>query len=161
MDVTLLAMAAILAGTPVPTPPPPAHVRPSTETAEIADPGSCRGSGGPVDLRRILFFENRALEFDSPEGPMRISLLGPHVDIDALNPNPRFTGFRQNIGNAVGRGENDADVVLKLGLLDDRLVVYWRETVQNRPYRQGLFSVLGMRLEAVCEGRAAGVEISD
>lgn len=160
MDVTLLAVAAILAETPVPA-TPPAHVRPSTESTETTDPGSCRASSGPVDLRRVLFFENRALEFESPEGPMRIKLLGPHVDIDALNQNQRFRTFRQNIGNTVGHGEYDADVVLKLGLLDDRLVVYWRETVQNRPYRQGLFNVLGMRLEAVCEGRAAGVEVSD
>jgi hypothetical protein len=105
-----------------------------------------------------MFLENDELDFDGRHGKLHISLEGQEVLIATRPPAETVTTAR-NIGNAVSKREDDADVDLKLGLLDGKLVLYWRETYLHRIYRQGLFSINDQDLAPLCEGRG-GSEVS-
>ncbi len=52
----------------------------------------------------------------------------------------------------VGPEGASADVELKLGLYEQQIVLYWRETYRHRIYRQGLFRFEGQALVPMCEG---------
>lgn len=113
--------------------------------------GSCTGDRGPVSLSRVLFLENRSLDWNSSSGPVRITLRRQSVHIQLLEA-PDGDTYLRNIGSLVAQSEDDADVYLKLALLDNVPAVYWRETFQHRIYRQGMFSVVGHDLIRLCEG---------
>lgn len=113
--------------------------------------GSCVGGRGPVSLSRVMFLENRILEWDGSSGPIRITLPRQSVNIKLLRAKKQDI-YIHNIGRLVGQGDSDADVHLKLALLDNRPVIYWRETYQHRIYRQGIFSIVGHNLVRLCEG---------
>jgi hypothetical protein len=145
--IPLIAAISFVSG------PPPLPTAPINDTDRVGL-GSCIGQDGPIELRRALFLENRVLDFIGESGPMRIVLLGQTVRISSLNLSEDERIYDRNIGESVSGEQGTADVNLKLALFEGRLVVYWRETVQHRIYRQGLFRVNGSDLTALCEGRA-------
>jgi hypothetical protein len=150
MTLILLIAAISFASGPLPPPLPTAPV----DDTDRVGLGSCIGQDGPVELRRSLFLENRELDFIGDGGPMRIALMGQTVRISAPNQSEDGRIYSRDIGESVSEERGTADVNLKLALFEGRLVVYWRETVQHRIYRQGLFRVNGLDLTALCEGRA-------
>lgn len=97
-----------------------------------------------------MFLENRSVDFSTPDGQRRLSISGESVIIG--DPRRKEAGiYIDNIGYKVGKGD-DLDVQLTLGLLDNRLVLYWKETFIYRTYKQGLFVVTGERIEFLCQG---------
>lgn len=105
-----------------------------------------------------MLLQNRVVDVESPSGPTRVSIVRQSIHMRMLNA-PDETTYVRDIGGAVKRGEEEPDLELTLGLLGQRLVLYWRETFQHRMYRQGLFSIEGHELKPLCEGRG-GVYIS-
>jgi hypothetical protein len=96
-----------------------------------------------------MFLENRELELDSSRGPVTLSIDGQRFMMRWTDPAANGAIRLTNVGEQVGRGAT-ADVMLRLGLLEGRPVLYWRETFQNRQYRQGLFRI---DLEVVAQDR--------
>lgn len=148
-------LAGILVGTQASLPLLPT---PPIDISDRVGLGSCIGRDGPIELRRVLFLENRVVDFQNDRIPMRITLLGQTVRVETLRQ-PSDSISVLDIGEAVSDGSAGADVNLKLALMDERLVVYWRETFQHRIVQQGLFLVNGQHLSALCRGRA-GSEVS-
>ena len=104
------------------------------------DFGSCVTPAKPsVDIRRVSFLLNRELVLKSRAGPLRIVLQEQHFRVYLENSRDG-EGWSTNIGERVGKGE-PADVVLTLGYLDEKPVLYWRETFQHRSFRQGLIGI--------------------
>jgi hypothetical protein len=114
--------------------------------------GSCAGNGRQVDLRHVAFLENRSIDFDQGQGMMRVSIEEETVYVRSLASGSTSPTNYYDIGLTVQQN-GDADVDLKLGLLDGELVIFWRETFQHRMYRQGLFRPEATRLTPICEGR--------
>jgi hypothetical protein len=152
---SIIAAGMLIAqpATPRPAPAPP-RLDPF-----YAGLGSCLGPEGPVDLRRLMLLENRQLDIDSAHGPMRLTLRGEEIRIAMLSPSADVVLSAHDIAYRVRRGDDEPDIALKLAILDGRTVLYWRETFQNRQYRQGLFSIDGHDLSPLCEGRG-GIEVS-
>lgn len=124
---------------------------PDTQSAEIPSIlGSCISEHGPVDMRRVLFLENRAMEYESSRGRILITLQEQSVKIMRLGDSD--TIYIRDIGSVVPHSGGDADIFVKLALLDNRLLIYWRETFQHRIYRQGLLRIRDVELSALCEG---------
>jgi len=121
--------------------------------------GSCLSRHGPIELRNALFLENRALEFMGSRGLLRVELEGQVARISSRETSGDETISRTDIGELVDDHGSASDVGVKLALLDGRVVIYWRETFQNRIYRQGLLRIEGLALTPLCQGRA-GTEIS-
>ena len=115
--------------------------------------GSCIGERGPINLSRALVLENRSLEWTGSSGPIRITLQRQSVII-ALIGSPDGDTYPRNIGSLVAQGQDNADIFLKLVLLENEPIVYWRETFQHRIYRQGMFRVVGHSLTRLCDGEA-------
>lgn len=130
-----------------------------SETEDRVGLGSCVGEAGPLDLRRVMLLQNRILDLGAAGSATRVTLEGQIVRIRALDPGSGEGESVGNVGNMIGRGDEDADVELTLGMFEGRPVIYWRETFQHHIYRQGLLRINGFALERVCEG-AAGVEFS-
>lgn len=115
--------------------------------------GNCvTGEGRLVGLRNLMFLENRSLDISSGDGSIRIILEGERVEIETLGPKPVRGIYSTNIGDEVDPND-DLDIELKLALLSERLLIYWKETYQNRIYRQGLFRVVNEKVESFCEGK--------
>ena len=131
------------------------------------DFGSCMNPrGSPIDIRRVMLLQNRELVLDSSVGRVRIVLDGQRFRLHRLN-SPNDEHVAGNIGDRVRQSDDRADVFVTLGFLDDRPVVYWRETYQHRSFRQGLLNIEPEAMNAnwsrvltpLCEGRG-GVDIS-
>jgi hypothetical protein len=120
--------------------------------------GTCGTGSAQVDLTRVAFLENRSFDQEGPNGPVRVILTRESVAIENIGSGSDHTTVVHDIGLAVAR-DGDIDIDLKLAFLDRRLVVFWRETVQHRSYRQGLFAVAPPSLVPICEGRG-GVDVS-
>ena len=117
--------------------------------------GRCGTGSGQVDLTRVAFLENRSFVQEGPNGPVRVTLTEESV---ALENESDHTIVGDDISLAVAHN-GDIDIDLKLGYLDRRLVVFWRETAKHRSYRQGLFAVAPPKLVPICEGRG-GLDVS-
>lgn len=113
--------------------------------------GSCLRAGKPEELSRILFLENRAIELADRNKMRRVSLVGQSVRIENLSATDG-TVHVTRMGSIVSKGQDDADISLKLALLNGKSFVYWRETYQHRLYRQGLFEIIDHKLVLFCEG---------
>ncbi len=129
------------------------------------DFGSCIGPEKQFfDIRPVLFLQNRQLLLKSSAGPLRIELQRQHFQV-YLENSPDGEHWATNIGEWVSKGE-PADVFLTLGYLDDKPVLYWRETFQHRSFRQGLMKISPEVAKAqanwrkiltpICEGQAGG-----
>lgn len=112
--------------------------------------GNCEVRGNSVDLRRMIVHENRWLDAIGEHGRIRVRISGESVAFERLEGDRSITSF--NVG-AILSDESDIDVELRLALVENQLSVYWRETFQNRIYRQGLFRIVGEELQRWCEGR--------
>ena len=132
-----------------------------------SDFGSCGSPGGQgVDLRSVMLLQSRDLVLDSEAGRVRIVLEGQQFRLHLLD-SPTGDLVASNIGDRVSQSDDRTDLFLTLGLLDDRPVLYWRETFQHRSFRQGLLSIdpgatnadWSRVLTPLCEGRG-GVDIS-
>jgi hypothetical protein len=155
--VNILFLAMIYLGTsaasamPGPTSP---SADPATHSVGL---GSCRGADGFLELRRIALLENRALDFRDSGKIFRVTVDGPKVRIEQLASREDHGIYVVNLENIL---KGNPDIALTLGLLDDRPVVYWRETFVNRSHRQGIFKIKGQSLVPLCEGKG-GVDILD
>lgn len=115
--------------------------------------GSCLDQDRrPVDLRRVMFLENRELERDTPYGSIRIILSRQTITIRTIRRHGEETWRPIDVGVLVGRDGATADVEVRLGLHEDQIVAYWRETFRHRMYRQGLFRFQDQELVPVCNG---------
>src|SRR3954471_4065634 len=131
---------------------------PVRRSPEVIRLGTCGTGSGQVDLTRVAFLENRSFDQASPNGPVRVILTEESVAIENIGSGSDHTTAVHDIALTVARG-GDIDIDLKLGYLDRRLVVFWRETAQHRSYRQGLFAVAPPKLVPICEGRG-GIDVS-
>lgn len=119
---------------------------PSTPPQINLDPaGGCEGGNGRIDMRRVMFLENRTLEVDGGTGPLRLRLDGETFYSEEIGERSERRTYFNRIDAMVQPGE-DLDIELKLALVNGRLVLYWRETYQNRFYRQGLLTIEGRAL---------------
>jgi hypothetical protein len=119
--------------------------------------GSCISENGPVDLNRVLFLENRSMSIDNSNEQTQATLRGQIIRFRVNDGED--TVYVQDIGTSIGVGGEDADVILKFAILDNRQFLYWRETYQHRIYRQGLFNIIGHQLTPLCQGHG-GVDMS-
>jgi hypothetical protein len=120
----------------------------------------CEGSAGPIDMARVMFLENRTLDFDGATGPLQLRLDGETFYSEEVGEHSGHRTYFNRIDALVQSGE-DIDIDLKLALLNGRLVLYWRETYQHRFWRYGLVSIEGRALfgddavamRPLCNGR--------
>ncbi|MFC7498377.1 hypothetical protein ACFQRC_03980 [Enterovirga sp. GCM10030262] len=115
--------------------------------------GHCSAADRSFDMDRVWFLEDRAAHIDSPTGLLRMSIDRDNLVIEEMRGNSMGTKHISNIGHMLAEGGIKPDLRLKLGVLDRDLVVYWRETYENRVYRQGLLSVEGKEPVPLCEGK--------
>jgi len=116
---------------------------------QLSRTGDC-ASNQKVDLNTMLVLENKMLDYVDKGVRYRIVLQGENVTISNLSePGPRKVSL--NVGSEVDAGK-DLDVELKLVILENALMVYWRETFQHKVYQQGLIKVSGDRLIFYCRG---------
>lgn len=119
------------------------------QALRLSPMNSCVSAGGPVDMSRLWFLENRSVDVLN----RRIRLGRQSLGIELLDATPPRTHVYDIPWMVSEGGEaGDPDIELKLVLLDGQLAVYWRETYQHRQYRQGLFRVEDSRLVPWCEG---------
>ena len=122
--------------------------------------GSCLNERGPVDLRRVMFLENRYLDLGSEGATVKVELRRQTISFTTQAGTPEETIRVQDVARIVARNqEENPDVYLKLALLDGDVLLYWRETYLHRSYRQGLFRIVGRDLQRFCEGNG-GVTIT-
>lgn len=146
----IILAAMILAGAAGPQPVASVPVTSVPEGELEIDPvGSCAAGGKRFDLRRVMFLENRSIDIDGPDGPLRISLDEDSINIEALGGKARRSTYVNKIPYEIG---DDVDVQLKLALHDGKLVLYWKESFLYRTYRQGMFSIVGQDIAFLCEG---------
>lgn len=113
--------------------------------------GNCEQNGRSIDLHRVMLLENRWIDIDSPQGPLRISVNRGTFLATEIGPRSERRQFISDISDTIDPG-SQIDIELKLAYLDGRLVLYWKETFQNRRYRQGLFNIVGTEVASLCEG---------
>jgi len=123
-----------------------------SEVPRLDPLGNCEGNGASFDLRRLMLIENRSIRMEGAHGELQVSVNREQVRIDAVRDGSAQPVYSTNIGYAA-EPHGDLDVELKLGYLDGAPIVYWKETFQNRIYRQGLFRIVGERVEQLCAGR--------
>lgn len=142
---------------------PDADVSREPEVIRDADfdlsPGSCDGIEGPVDMKNLWLLQDREVKIKTPVGPLIVT-----VDRDKLKIAEKDAGGRESVRvweiSRIFQDENERlDVQLSLGILERGLVVHWRETFQNRIYRQGVLRIDGRDVVLLCEGRG-GFEVS-
>lgn len=114
---------------------------------------------GSVDLRNVLFLENRSVNLERAPAGTRVELRGQTVLIRVGERNDEETVFVIDVAERISEEPDLPDIYLKLAMYDDRLAIYWRETFLHRIYRQGLMSIQNNDLVSLCEGRG-GVEVS-
>jgi hypothetical protein len=126
---------------------------PSTVSTDKANLGSCRGDRKYVDLGRVMFLKNNEIDVDHPDGKFHITLDRQKIRIQRSNGKADNETHVLNVGNML---DGEPDIVLTLGLLDHRFVLYWKETFLHRSHRQGLFQILGQSLVPLCQGVGGG-----
>ena len=157
--MNLIVLALLLSG-PVEPSPEPRILSPEAQLRTIDTIGSCEGSGGSIDLRRVMFLENRSIVIDGSQGPLRISVERDDFLVEEIGEGSQHRQYYNDIGNEVDES-GELDIELKLASVEGRLVLYWKETFQNRIYRQGIFSInpsgfflaTEESLTPLCEGR--------
>jgi hypothetical protein len=69
-----------------------------------------------------------------------------------LEREDKVTRFYRVDRLVAGDAGTDFDVDTKIGLLDNRPVIVWRETFKHRPARFGVMTIGWEKLKPVCEG---------
>jgi hypothetical protein len=134
--VTALLTAQLTPVSGAPLTPPQINLDPT---------GWCEGSGGRIDLHRVMFLENRTLEVDGGTGPLLLRLEDETFYSDEIGERSRHRTYFDKI-DALVQPSEDLDIELKFAVVNGRLTLYWRETYQNRFYRHGLLSLEGRAL---------------
>jgi hypothetical protein len=150
LALVLSQLTVVSPVTSVPTIPPPT----SLDSTEM-----CVGSGGRINMDRVMILENRTLVVDGGTGPLRLRLEGETFYSDEVGEHSRHRTYSNWIGTFVQPGA-ELDIDLKLALLNGRLLLYWRETYQHRFWRFGLITIEGRALfgedaiamRPLCEG---------
>jgi hypothetical protein len=134
---------------------------PTVITPPKVDPvGDCVGAQDrAVDLRKVMFLENRSLDLERGDETVRVTLRGERVELVKLGARSDGGIYSTNIGDEVEPAD-DLDVELKLAYVSGEAALYWKETYQHRIYRQGVFRFVGDRVQKLCEGRG-GVNSSN
>lgn len=130
---------------------------PFANDADASALGSCLANGSPIDLRRVLFAENRSLDINDRNGVIRLRLDRELLKIERPEDPGRGT-LTIPIAYEIDRG-SDLDIRIQFAILDGKLMLYWRETFLHQTYRQGLFEISGENIIRFCEGRG-GIWIS-
>lgn len=150
-------LAAQLTRSPGPTTPP---------VVNLDAMGECVGGNGRIDLHRVMFLENRTLVVDGGTGPLRLRLEDETFYSEEIGERSERRTYINQIDAMVQPGEN-LDIELKFALVNNRLVLYWRETYQHRFYRQGLLTIEGRPLfggddqvmTPLCAGRGGSYSV--
>lgn len=151
-----LALAALLAGNSAaqaPTQPRPMRpIQLTEEQLRSFDPlGNCERNGRSFDMHRVMFLENRSVDIDGSNGPLRVSIDQAEVRVEDMRPASEHQRFIHDVADMIDP-TGEIDIELKLAYFEGRLAVYWKETFQNRHYRQGLFNVVETDLISLCAG---------
>lgn len=129
------------------------------EEIQSLDPvGSCDGNGRSIDLHRVMFLENRTLDIDWVGGTLRLSVDGDNFYADEMAEGRIVRRHYRSIRGDIENGDG-LDIQLKFGYFENVLVLYWRETFQNRIYRQGLFRVVGPAVTFLCAGEGGTLAV--
>jgi hypothetical protein len=104
--------------------------------------GTCESGNDSVDMSRVMFLENRTLVIEGATGPLQLRLNGESFAVEEIGEHSEHRTYAEPIDAMVEPDEN-LDIELKLALIGSRLALYWRETYQNRFYRQGLLAIEG------------------
>lgn len=155
MNILIAALLASQSPLPRTTPPGSGGTALRLDTS-----GSCEGDGISIDMRRVMFLENRTLVIDGATGPLQLRVEGEDFAAEEIGEHSQHRTYAEPI-DAMTEPDEDLDIELKLALVNNQLALYWRETYQNRFYRQGLLAIEGRRffnseaggLRPLCEGR--------
>ncbi|MEA3012930.1 MAG: hypothetical protein QOD42_1475 [Sphingomonadales bacterium] len=123
-----------------------------TDAGSAASAPSAMGTGfqpEPNHMHRVMFLENPSVDVDGPNGELRVFINRADLIVEEMASGHRR--FINDIADLVDPA-GEIDIQLKLAYFDGRLVLYWRETFQNRHYRQGLFNILGTNVSPSCSG---------
>lgn len=119
--------------------------------------GSCSSGERRIDMQRVMFLENRTL-LTSESQPRLIEVRRETATIEMEDREGALTTSYVPI-DALIDDEADLDLELKLVVFEGEVMVFWKETFQNRIYRQGLVKLIGQDFVPVCEGQG-GSEVS-
>jgi hypothetical protein len=151
--MNMVAGAILLLAAMQGQPQPITVVSVSEEQLPSFDPiGNCEGHGRSVDMRRVMFLENRSVDVDGPGGPFRLSIQGEELVAEGVHPGPERPHFYEDVDSRIDMN-SDLDIELKFAYFEGKLTLFWKETFNNRIYRQGLFDIVGHSLTPLCEGR--------
>lgn len=141
MLIEILALAAAAAPAPDGSRPAPGSI------------GNCIDARQrSVDLHELYFLSSPTAVIESRNGSFQVTLAGEHVEVSRVGQISGGGVYKTNIGYEV-EPRDDLDVELKLAYLTGNPVIYWKETYRHRIYRQGLFRVVDMGVEAICQGK--------
>lgn len=124
-----------------------ATVVPSSRLAPDVRIGTCVGDAGRVDLSNLTLLSGREVTIS---GEVRSRLLRQSVLID-VNDDDGPRTVVHNVGAMIDPA-GGIDIQLSFARINDELAIFWRETFQNRSYRQGIMTS-GDALVSLCEGR--------
>jgi len=125
--------------------------RVDSKSIELSPNGFCRSDAGSIDIGSLTFLKETSATLRSGSmSTIRVTIVRDTVVIDDV-AKPNAGEMVYNVSAMVSKGE-DPDLSVHLVLLSDDLAIYWRETFQNRQYRQGVFTILEGRLVQSCEG---------
>jgi len=125
--------------------------RVDSKSIQLTPSGFCRSDAGSIDIGSLTFLKKTSAKLRSGSTPtIRVTIVRDTVVIDDI-AKPNAGELVYNVPAIVSKGE-DPDLSVHLVLLSGDLAIYWRETFQNRQYRQGVFAILEGKLVLICEG---------
>jgi hypothetical protein len=116
--------------------------------------GNCNGSPDLVDMRRVMFLENKRLDYVLPSGLHRFEVDGENLRIIDISESGTGYAYSYRVDLELERELGPMDLIVKLALFQGRLMVFWKESYLHRSYRQGLLTVEApdLRLVPFCIG---------
>lgn len=127
---------------------PPAEMTLST--------GTCEAGTRNFDLKRLFILQSRTVYWLEGGRTRAAELNREHLFFEYTHDGIVDRDSWIDIAEAV-EPERDIDIQTVFGFFDNELVVYWRETYQNRRYRQGLFKLQEGALPELCEGTGGDI----
>ena len=130
----------------------PVHSR--IEAPTLSTAGRCETAGHSfVDMEALVRLPDTEISVADPNKSVSMRIEGEGVLIEwQSRDDGSFERIR--IDRLVAADENDdPDLQLSFAQTTGGVALYWRETYQHRIYRQGLFRIVGARLEQWCQGR--------
>lgn len=119
---------------------------------EFSRRGTCQANELSVPMERVYLLEKR--QEVSPNGT-RYVLSGERVKIQPLDAD---AAYFYKVDLMISPSE-DLDLSLDLAIYSGEFFIYWRQTYQDRIYRQGLLRWDNSILKPYCEG-LGGVKTS-